>query len=129
MTRCDAPLYALIGFSVWLSGVVLFRLGGAVMFQSGPLVLAASALGIALSVCLLLKTTMDWRKADPKDSVVIAVTMGLPGLFGDVGFIALFHTVTGLDPLAAGPCAALVLFGNAALLAFALWRARASITA
>lgn len=124
MTQREAPLYAAIGFAVWLSGVVMFRLGGAVMFQSGPLILAASAIGIAGSVCMLLKATMDWRKANAADSVTIAVTMGLPGLFGDVAFIALFQPVTGLDPVAAGPAASLVLFGNACLLAFALWRAR-----
>ena len=50
--------------------------------------------------------------------------MALPGLLGDVAYILAFHEITGLDPLTAGPYAALIIFGNAALLAFALVRAR-----
>lgn len=124
MSRREATIYALIGFGVWLSGAVMFRLGGALIFESGPWILLASALGIAASVCFLLKATMDWRKAAPADAVTIAVVMGLPGLLGDVVYILAFHEITGLSPLTAGPYAALIIFGNAALLGFALWRAR-----
>ncbi len=126
MTSRESAIYALIGFGVWLSGAVLFRLGGALIFESGPAILLASALGVALSVCFLLKATMDWRKAALADAVTIAVVMALPGLLGDVAYILAFHEVTGLSPLTAGPYAALIIFGNAALLAFALWRARAT---
>lgn len=124
MPSRDVPLYALLGFLVWLSGAVMFRLGGKLMFESGPLILLASAVGIALSVCLLLKATMDWRKADAAESVAIAVVMGLPGLFGDVAYVVFFPQITGLNPLTAGPYAALIIFGNACLLSFALWRVR-----
>jgi hypothetical protein len=126
MTRRESTIYALIGFAVWLSGAVLFRLGGALIFESGPLVLLASALGVAASVCFLLKATMDWRKAAAGDAVTIAVVMALPGLLGDVAYILAFQQITGLSAITAGPYAALIIFGNAALLAFALWRARAT---
>ena len=48
----------------------------------------------------------------------------LPGLLGDVGYILAFPQITGLNPVTAGPYAALIIFGNAALLAYALVRAR-----
>ena len=120
----QAGLYALVGFAVWLSGAILFRLGGALIFKSGPAILLASALGVAVSVCVLLKATMDWRKAPPAEAVAIAVVMCLPGLLGDVGYILAFPQITGLSPATAGPYAALIIFGNAALLAYALFRAR-----
>jgi hypothetical protein len=124
MASRDTALYALIGFLVWLSGAVLFRLSGALLFENGPFVLAAAALGIAASVCLLLKATMDWRKAPASDAVRVAVVMALPGLFADVAYILAFRQLSGLQPITAGPYAALIIFGNACLLAFALWRAR-----
>ena len=126
MTQRETTLYALVGFGVWLSGAVMFRLGGKLLFESGPWVLLASAIGIALSVCFLLKATMDWRKAARADAVTIAVVMGLPGLLGDVVYVLWFPQITGLSPLTAGPYAALIIFGNAALLGYALFRARAT---
>ena len=124
MTRQETTLLALVGFGVWLSGAVMFKFGGKFLFESGPLVLAISALGIAGSVCFLLKATMDWRKSAAKDAVTVAVVMALPGLLGDVGYILAFPQITGLNPVTAGPYAALIIFGNAALLAYALVRAR-----
>lgn len=124
MSARDTALYAGIGFLVWLSGAVLFRLGGALMFERGPWVLLAAAVGIALSVCFLLKATMDWRKAPAAEAVTIAVVMALPGLFGDVAYVLAFAPITGLQPVTAGPYAALIIFGNACLLAYALVRAR-----
>ena len=124
MSRNEAVLFALVGFGVWLSGAVLFRLGGALLFENGPLVQAAAALGIAGSVCLLLKATMDWRKAAPATAVTVAVVMALPGLFGDVAYVLAFPQITGLKPLTAVPYAAVILFGNAVLLAYALFRTR-----
>jgi len=124
MTTRETTLLALLGFGIWLSGAVMFRFGGALMFESGPAILAASAAGIALSVCLLLKTTMDWRKLPLGQSVTVAVVMTLPGLFGDVAYILDFHQITGLKPETAGAYAAVVIFGTAALYLYALIRAR-----
>jgi len=124
MDRRETLILAAVGFGVWLSGAIMFRFGGKLMFESGPLVLALSAIGIAGSVCFLLKATMDWRKLRRQDAVTIAVIMALPGLLGDVAYILAFPQVTGLNPLTAGPYSALIIFGNAALLGFALLRAR-----
>lgn len=124
MTTRENTLLALLGFGIWLSGAVMFRFGGALMFESGPAILAASGVGIALSVCLLLKTTMDWRKIALSQSVQVAVVMTLPGLFGDVAYVLAFNRITGLKPETAGPYAAVVIFGTAALYLYALLRAR-----
>jgi hypothetical protein len=67
---------------------------------------------------------MDWRKAAAKDAVTEAAVMALPGLLGDVAYIMAFPQITGLSPATAGPYAALIIFGNAALLGYALLRAR-----
>jgi hypothetical protein len=101
----------------------MFRFGGALMFENGPGILAASGAGIALSVCLLLKATMDWRKIGLAQSVPVAVVMTLPGLFGDVAYILAFSRITGLKAETAGPYAAVVIFGTAALYLYALVRA------
>lgn len=122
VTHREAGILALVGFGVWLSGAVMFRFGGALLFENGPIVLAAAALAIAASVCLLLKATMDWRKLSPAQSVHVAVVMALPGLLGDVGYVLAFPQITGLRPETAAPFAAAVLFGNAALLGYALAR-------
>jgi hypothetical protein len=63
MTTKEMTILGLMGFGIWLSGAVTFRFGGALLFEKGPWVLLASALGIALTVCLLLRSIMDWRKA------------------------------------------------------------------
>jgi hypothetical protein len=124
MTNREMTTLALLGFGIWLSGAVMFRLGGALMFETGPWVLAASGAGIALSVCLLLSSIMGWRKVPAAQAVTAAVVMTLPGLFGDVAYILAFHEITGLSPATAGLYAAVVIFGTAALMAYALWLAR-----
>ena len=123
-SRIDWLIFAALGFGVWLSGAVMFRFGGALLFENGPWVLLAVALGVAASVCFLLKATMDWRKAAAADAVTVAVGMALPGLFGDVAYVLAFPQLTGLQPLTAVPYAAVIIFGNAVLLAYALIRAR-----
>jgi hypothetical protein len=124
MTRREMALFALLGLGVWLQGAVMFRLGGRVMFESGPWVLLLSGAGIALSVCVLLRTVMTWRKAPASQAVLVAVIMALPGLFGDVAYISAFHWFTGLNATTAAPFAAMIIFGNAVLLTYALVRAR-----
>jgi hypothetical protein len=99
------------------------------MFESGPAVFGLCAIGVAVCVCVLLRATMDWRKAPPSDAVTIAVVMALPGLFGDTGYILAFPALTGLSAATAGPLAATIVFGNAALLAYALIRASRAKTA
>lgn len=122
MSGRDLGLLSLIGFAIWLSGAVMFRVGGHLMFESGPVWLTATTVGVAISVCLLMKAIMDWRKLRPAQSVTAAVALGLPGLFGDVLLILNLTALTGLRPETAGPVAATVIFGNGAMLAYALWR-------
>ena len=129
MSRRELSLFAVLGFGVWVSGAVMFRLGGRLLFESGTFALALSGVAIAVTVCLLLNGVMGWRKAPASQALVVAVVMALPGLFGDVAYVLVFSIVTGLPAAAAGPYAAIVIFGNAALLAFALYRAWPSLTA
>jgi len=111
-----------LGFGIWLSGAITFRFGGGLLFENGPGILALSAAGIALTVCLLLKSIMDWRKAPASQSVTVAVIMTLSGLFGDVAYVLGFHRITGLSQVTAGSYAAVILFGTAVLFAYALAR-------
>jgi hypothetical protein len=124
MTTREMTTLSLLGFGIWLSGAVMFRFGGALMFENGPWVLAASGAGVAVSVCLLLSTIMGWRKTPAAQAVTAAVVMTLPGLFGDVIYVLAFHRITGLSAATAGAYAAVVLFGTAALFLYALWLAR-----
>jgi hypothetical protein len=124
MTAKEMTTLSLLGFGIWLSGAVMFRFGGGLMFENGPWILAASGAAIALSVCLLLSAIMGWRKTPPAQAVTAAVVMTLPGLFGDVAYVLAFHRITGLAPATAAAYAAVVLFGTAALFAYALWLAR-----
>ena len=123
MTTKETTLLGLMGFGIWLSGAVGFRLGGALMFENGPLALAIVALVMAASVCLLLKATMDWRKVPVAQSASVALIMTLGGLFGDVAYILDFSQITGLKAATAGPFAAVLIFATAALYLFALVRA------
>jgi hypothetical protein len=126
MTTRQMIILSLLGFGVWLNGAVMFRFGGALMFESGPLALALSGVAIGLSVCFLLRSIMSWRKVAAADAVTAAVILILPGLFGDVAYILHFGAITGLQATTAGPFAAVLVFGTAVLLAYALWLARPS---
>jgi hypothetical protein len=123
MTAKETTLLGLMGFGIWLSGAVGFRLGGTLLFESGPLVLALVALGMTASVCLLLKATMDWRKVPVAQSASVALIMTLGGLFGDVAYILDFSQITGLKATTAGPFAAVLIFATAVLYLYALVRA------
>ncbi len=124
MPAREIVILGLMGLGIWLSGAVTFRFGGPMLFETGPLVLVASAVGIAVSVCLLLSTTLGWRKLPPSNAVTVAAVMALPGLFGDVALIADFNRLTGMQPATVGPFAAVIVFGNAVLLAYAVVLAR-----
>ena len=125
MTNRETLILALIGFSIWLSGAVTFRFGGALMFESGLPILMASGGGVGLSVCLLLRSIMGWRKIAASQALTAAVVMTLPGLFGDVAYILNFSALTGLKPETAGPFAAVLIFGTAVLLGYGLLVTRA----
>jgi hypothetical protein len=124
MRHRDAILLALLGFSVWLSGALEFRYVGPFLFERGPWIAALSAVFIAVAVCLIFRTAMGWFKAPRREAVRVAVLMGLPGLFGEAARQLVFGWATGLQPQTQPLFAATLFFGNAALLAFALWTAR-----
>lgn len=124
MSLKETLILAALGFGIWLNGAVMYRFGGAMMFESGPVALLLSALAIAVAVCLLLKSVMGWRKIAPDQAVTVATIMILPGLFGDVVYILNFAGFTGLQPVTAGPFAAVLVFGTAVLMAYALVLAR-----
>jgi len=122
MTRRDVAIYAAAGFSVWLNGAVTFRLGGRFLFESGPWVTVLVAVVIAALVCLIFRTAMVWRKAPASQAVTVA--MALPGLFGEAARQLVFGWATGLPASAQPAFAAVMLFGNAVLLTYAVVRAR-----
>ena len=118
---------ALTGFSIWLGGAVGFKFGAQLLLESGPAVLAAVLLGTAVSVCLMLGPVLKWRKIPASEAAAAAVPLVLPGLFADAAFTLAFPLITGRPVAYAGSFAAVIIFGNAALLAYALWmQARAT---
>lgn len=124
----DILIYAAIGFGVWLNGALTFYLTGGAVFESGPWIAALAALFIAIAVCWIFRSTMRWRKTDARQSIVVAVTMGLPGLFGEAVRELFFAAATGLKPQTQPVFAATMFFGNGALLAYAVYRTRAART-
>lgn len=120
----DLLIYSAIGFSVWLSGALEFRFAGGALFESGALVALLSAVFIAVGVCLIFRTTMRWRKSPESQAVTVAVTMALPGLFGEAARQLLFGWMTGLAPRTQPVFAATIFFGNAVLLTYAIIRQR-----
>jgi hypothetical protein len=124
LTGREMAIYAAIGFSVWLNGVLTFRLGSAFLFESSPATGIAVALFICIAVCLIFRSTMRWRRTKESEALTVAVTMMLPGLFGEAARMSLFSWATGLDVRVAPRFAATMILGNAALIAYALVRAR-----
>ena len=124
MTGRETAIYAAAGFGVWLSGAFSFRLGGRFLFENGPLVLVLSSIAIAATVCVVLRSAMNWRKAPASQAVEIAVVMITPGLFGEVARLSMFPWATGLHPETAAPFAAVMIFSTAVLLVYAMVVAR-----
>lgn len=120
----DFWIYAGIGFSVWLSGALNFRLGGTWLFQSGPWITLLVALVVAVLVCLIFRSTLRWRGTSETEAVTVAVVMLLPGLFGEAMRQLVFVWSTGLKPATQPAFVATMIFGNAALMAFAFWKQR-----
>jgi hypothetical protein len=127
--RRDILIYLIGGLGVWLNGAVSFRLGGRILFENGPWVTALVGVVVAALVCGVLQFTMGWRKAKAADAVTVAVLMALPGLFGETARQTVFPWATGLRPDEAAQFAAVIFFGNAVLLSFALIKARAAVGA
>jgi hypothetical protein len=117
-------IYAAVGFSVWLSGAVNFRLAGGWLFESGPWITLLVALVIALLVCLIFRSTLRWRGTSETDALTVAVVMLLPGLFGEALRQIVFGWATGLKPETQPAFAAAIIFGNSVLLTYALWKQR-----
>jgi hypothetical protein len=124
MSKRDTLAYVLVGLSAWVNGAIGFRLGGRVLFQNGPFVVVCVAIVIAALVCGVFQATFAWRKAERSDAVTVAVIMALPGLFGETARQLVFQAATGL-PAGDGPAfAAVIFFGNAVLLTYAVLIAR-----
>jgi hypothetical protein len=126
MSQRETAFLALLGFVIWLQGAVTFHFAGALLLEHGLPILALVGVVVAVSICVLLTTIMGWRKLPAAQSVTVAVVMLLPGLFGDVVYVLAFNRLTGLQPASVGAFAAVMLFGTAVLLAFALVRAARS---
>lgn len=124
MTNRETAIYALAGFGVWLSGAFTFRLGGKFLFENGPLVLVLSTIAIAATVCVVLRSAMNWRKAPASQAVEVAVVMIAPGLFAEVARLSVFGWATGLRVETAAPFAAVMIFSTAVLLVYAVVVAR-----
>jgi hypothetical protein len=120
----DILIYAAVGFSVWLNGAVTFHFGGRTLFESGIWVTVLVALVIAVSICLIFRSTMRWRKTGETQAVSVAVVMALPGLFGEAVRQTIFSWATGLKVSTAPAFAATIFFGNAVLLTYAVIKAR-----
>jgi hypothetical protein len=124
MSNRDLLIYAAVGLSVWLNGAVTFRLGGCFLFENGPLVSVIVGLVIAALVCVAFRATLAWRKGRPSDAVTVAVVMALPGLFAETARQIVFPWATGLAVQIAPTFDAVIFFGNAVLLTYALIVAR-----
>ncbi|HEX2593001.1 MAG TPA: DUF5367 family protein [Rhizomicrobium sp.] len=122
----DLLIYAAAGFAVWLFGALEFRWLGGAMFENGALITALAAASIALSVCLLYRSAMRWRGTAMDQAVTVAVVMALPGLFGEAARQLVFGWATGLKPETEPAFVATIIFGNAVLLAYAVFRQRAA---
>ncbi len=85
---------------------------------------ALVGLGIAILVCVVFRATFAWRKARACDAVAVAVVMALPGLFGETVRQMVFSWATGLPTADAPAFAAVIVFGNAVLLSYAVLLAR-----
>jgi hypothetical protein len=120
MTNRDLFIYAAVGLGVWLNGAVTFRLGGRFLFENGPLICVIVGLVIAVLVCAVFRATLTWRKSPPSQAVTVAVVMALPGLFGETARQIVFPWATGLAVEIAPTFDAVIFFGNAALLTYAL---------
>ncbi len=124
MSNRDTMIYALVGFSAWVNGAIGFRLGGRILFQSGPFVVVCVAIVIAVLVCGVFQGTFSWRKAERSEAVTVAVIMALPGLFAETARQLVFQPATGLSVGDAPTFAAVIFFGNAVLLTYAVLIAR-----
>ena len=124
MNNRDLLIYAATGLSVWLNGALTFRLGGRFLFANGPLVAIIVGLVIAASVCAVFRATLAWRKGRPSEAVTVAVVMALPGLFAEAARQIVFPWATGLPVEIAPTFDAVMFFGNAVLLTYALVVAR-----
>jgi hypothetical protein len=124
LTNRDMAIYAAIGLGVWLNGAVTFRLGGAFLFEGGPWISAAVAVFIAVAVCLIFRSTMRWRGTRESEALTVAISMALPGLFGEAARQSVFHWATGLPVDVAPRFSAIMFLGNGVLIAYALFRAR-----
>ena len=127
MTNRDILIYGIAGLGVWLNGAVSFRLGGRILFENGPAVIVIVTLVVAALVCGAFQLAMNWRKAKAADAVTIAVFMALPGLFGEAARQVVFPWATGLKLSDAPAFDAVIFFGNAVLLTYAVVKARRAI--
>lgn len=118
----DITIYAGVGAGVWLNGALTFRLGGPFLFEGGRAMTIAVAAFIAAAVCLIFRSTMRWRGTQESEALVVAVVMLLPGLFGEAARQSFFTWATGLEVGAAPSFSAIMFFGNAVLISYALMR-------
>jgi hypothetical protein len=129
LTTREILIYASIGLGVWINGAITFRLGSSWLFENGPFVTGSVTIFIALAVCTIFRSAMRWRGTRQTEALTVAVSMLLPGLFCESVRQSMFSWATGLLISTAPRFSAIMFFGNAVLITYALIierRARAS---
>ncbi len=109
------PLFAVIGFVVWLAATAVFRLWGAELLAPHTPLLWATFIGVVPVVALLLKLSFAWGKAAPAERPLAALLLALPGMLLDIVSTS-FHTLV----FPAIPVSGLYLFSAWLLWAYSL---------
>ncbi|MEC0207996.1 DUF5367 family protein [Paenibacillus ehimensis] len=109
------PLFAVIGFVVWLAATVVFRLWGAELLMPHTPLLWVTFIGVVPVVAFLLKLAFAWGKAAPADRPLAALLMALPGMLLDIVSTS-FHRLV----FPAIPASGLYLFSAWLLWAYSL---------
>lgn len=118
-----APLrwWFLAGFTVWLIATLGLAAIGDVFIGSGALIYALFVAIICSGFVALFAIIARWKKVGKSELLGAAAAFSIAGMLGEVPVMLTFPSmVPSLSAMSAGPFAAFLFLGYAALLSYAL---------
>lgn len=112
MTSSDRRFFLILGVVLWTAGTLLYRSRGTMLFESGAFIYWANFAMTVIAFCAVFIQSATRRKICRGDWPAAALTMAVPGLFGESITMLQFPTILpALRADSAAPYAAF-LFGG-----------------
>ncbi len=128
MNTKDRVGFVLLGFVVWATATLVYRMNGSYFFEGSTAGYWLNMVATGILCAAVPLVLAKWRCIEQKDWLQVAICLALPGMLGEIPMLANFSDLmSNMQPETAGRYAAFLFGCYSSLIGFAwLMTTRAS---